>query len=47
MNCEHPECGCELTGFEREGRYYCSAECAARADNPGPGDCQCGHADCD
>jgi len=42
--CEHPECRCAAEGIEREGRRYCSEECAAQghADEP----CDCGHPDC-
>jgi hypothetical protein len=46
MSCDHPGCKCSAKEIEREGRRYCSEECAAQAEDAEPGDCQCGHSDC-
>jgi hypothetical protein len=44
MVCEHPGCGCATSGVERDGRQYCSEECAAQGRDGG--ECECGHEDC-
>jgi hypothetical protein len=44
MNCEHPDCKCEASGIERDGRQYCSVECAEHGRDGG--DCECGHEEC-
>jgi hypothetical protein len=46
MQCEHPGCSCGASGVERDGRRYCSEECASSGTERTPGGCGCGHPDC-
>jgi hypothetical protein len=46
MQCEHPGCSCGASGVERDGRRYCSEECASSGAERTPGGCGCGHPDC-
>jgi hypothetical protein len=46
MQCEHPGCTCADNGIDRDGRKYCSDECASLAAERAPGGCDCGHPDC-
>jgi hypothetical protein len=53
MKCQHPGCQCADASIERNGRQYCSEECAEQHSG-GPGEptassgrsCECGHAGC-
>jgi hypothetical protein len=46
MNCSHSGCHCPAQGFERDGRQYCSEECASQGNQQTAGGCRCGHATC-
>jgi hypothetical protein len=47
MHCDHPGCSCPPKDVERDGRRYCSAECAAQgSEERGAGACRCGHPGC-
>ena len=45
MDCAHGPCTCQHGTIEREGRMYCSDECA-RAGTENPTECRCAHPDC-
>jgi hypothetical protein len=47
MNCDHPGCHCPPRNVERDGRHYCSEECASQgSEQRGSGGCPCGHPGC-
>ena len=47
MKCERPSCRCEEAPVIRDGRNFCSEECADRElAEKGQTDCFCGHPDC-
>jgi hypothetical protein len=46
MYCEHPGCHCRTQSIVREGRRYCSEECADMGESAGRMPCNCGHPGC-
>jgi hypothetical protein len=46
MICSHSGCHCPAQDIERDGRRYCSEECASQGDQQAGGGCRCGHATC-
>ena len=51
MKCQHPGCACSEASVERNGRQYCSEECAEQhssGEKPASSgrSCECDHAGC-
>ena len=49
MNCDHKGCHCSDATLEREGKKFCSENCAdARNESASSASsaCRCGHPDC-